>query len=349
MAIAGKEFGNVLRLPQGRIAGVVASVPKRVVGNDHFLQTYSADEVGNIEKMVGVKERRWVDLGQTTADLCAAAASRLLEQLQWAPESIDALIFVSQTPDYRLPATASVLQDRLGLGRHCAAFDVNLGCSGYVYGLWLAMQMLQGGGMSRVLLLVGDTISKVVDPADRASAMLFGDAGSATAVEAGGSGGTFVLGSDGAGAPNLIIEQGAFRQPAAGQREGGRNPACLRMDGGEIFNFTLKVVPGLVNALHAAAGVAGSVDYYLFHQANQFMLKHLAKKAKLKEDQVPINIDRYGNTSSATIPLLMSTELSEILTLEKKSVAMCGFGVGYSWAGALLEVGPLKVLERIEA
>jgi 3-oxoacyl-[acyl-carrier-protein] synthase-3 len=176
--------------------------------------------------------------------------------------------------------------------------------------------------------------------------MLFGDAGSATAVEAGGSGGTFILGSDGAGAPNLIIEQGAFRQPAAGESEGGRNPACLRMDGGEIFNFTLKVVPGLVNALHAAAGDA---DYYLFHQANQFMLKHLAKKAKLKEDKVPMNIDRYGNTSSATIPLLMSTELSEILTLEKKSVVMCGFGVGYSWAGALLEVGPLKVLERIEA
>jgi 3-oxoacyl-[acyl-carrier-protein] synthase-3 len=286
--------------------------------------------------------------------MCQAAADRLLDRLGWAKDSIDGLIFISQTPDYRLPATGCALHGRLGLRPGAIAFDVNLGCSGYPYGHWLAMMTIQSGAARRILLAVGDTISKTIDPDDRATAMVFGDAGTVTALEATDSGSApahFILGSDGAGESNLIIPSGGYKQaPEATGRFEGRKLDSLYMDGGEIFNFTLKAVPKLIQETIELSGApAEAFDAFLLHQANAFMIKHLTKKARLPADRVPINIDRFGNTSRATIPLLRTSDLAPTLSERSALLGLFGFGVGYSWASAAIEVGPLECVETIEA
>lgn len=336
-----------------RIAGIVSCVPRQVVANDHFTAAFG-DKVEEVSKMTGVRERRWAAEGETTADLCEKAARRLLERLGWSAGEVDGIVFVSQTPDYRLPATACALHGRLGLSPGAIAFDVNLGCSGYPYGLWLAMMAIQTGAAERMLLLVGDTISKTVDADDRATALLFGDAGTATAIEAQAETDIkahFILGSDGRGERHLIIPEGAYRTGFEGDETfAERRRDALYMDGGEIFNFTLKAVPALIEATIAAAGPpAEDYDAFLLHQANAFMIKHLAKKAKLPPEKVPMNIDRYGNTSSATIPLLMTSELGGRLAAGPARLGLFGFGVGYSWASASLDVGPLACVETIES
>lgn len=338
--------GRAAIVPGARVAGVVACVPPRQVHNDAFVERFG-EGVAEVTKMTGVRQRHWVEDGVTTSDLCLAAGQRVLDGLGWAADSVDALVMVTQTPDYRLPATAVSLQARLGLRPGVIAFDVNLGCSGYPYGLWLAMMMVSGGAARRVLLAVGDTSSRVVDPTDRATALLFGDAGTVTAIEAAEDAAptAFVLGSDGRGAGNLIIPEGAFR---AGEQHGPNDPGKLFMDGGEVFTFTLKAVPPLVaDTLALAQGAIDDYDGFLFHQANTFMIRHLAKKSKLPADKVPINIDRYGNTSSATIPLLIADDLAPRLRQEELRLALFGFGVGYSWASASLRIGPLACVETI--
>lgn len=336
------KSGQAARIRAAAIVGMAACVPPRIVGNDHFAEQFG-DGVADVTKMTGVLTRRWVDDATTTADLCVAAGARVLADLDWDPASVDALIFVSQTPDFRLPATAAVMQPRLGLRPGIIAFDVNLGCSAYPYGLWLAMSMVQTGAARRVLLAVGDTSSRVVDPSDRATAMLFGDAGTVTAIEYDESAeeAVFVLGTDGRGANNLIIPCGAFRDQRHEKTPNAQDK--LFMDGGEIFTFTLKAVPTLVSETMQTAGYGiDDYDHFLFHQANTFMIQHLAKKAKLPNEKVPINIDAFGNTSSATIPLLMCDKLGEELTTKTMRLGLFGFGVGYSWGGASIDVGPLK-------
>ena len=295
------KSGRAAIVSDARVAGVVACVPPLCVTNERFAERFG-DGVAEVTKMTGVQQRYWVEDGVTASDLCQAAGERLLAGLGWAADTIDALIFISQTPDYRLPATATALQARMGLRPGVIAFDVNLGCSAYPYGLWLAMMMVNSGAARRVLLAVGDTSSRVVDPADRATALLFGDAGTVTAIEAsdGATSAAFILGSDGRGADNLIIPKGAFR---VADHASPNDPEKLFMDGGEIFTFTLKAVPPLVADTLALSDTAvDDYDGFLFHQANTFMIRHLAKKSKLPAEKVPINIDRYGNTSSATIP-----------------------------------------------
>jgi 3-oxoacyl-[acyl-carrier-protein] synthase-3 len=342
--------GRAVKTHGAEVAGIVSCVPKRVVDNQFFIEKFGEESVSDVVKMIGVNSRRWVAEESTTSDLCAEAGRALLTKLGWKPQSVDAVIFVSQTPDFRLPASACVLQNKLGISVSCIAFDVNLGCSGYPYALWLGMTMIQSGAAKRVLLAVGDTISKLVDSDDRATAMLFGDAGTVTALQVSQEEGlaSFILGTDGRGAENLIVPEGAFRACSSDVRLEGRNSDCLFMDGGEIFNFTLKSVPPLVADLMDFSGNSvESIDYFLFHQANQFMLKHLAKKSKIPLNRFPINIDRYGNTSSASIPLLLSSDL-ESLKLRSHNLALFGFGVGYSWGAANIAIGPINVLDVIE-
>lgn len=341
--------GRSISITGSRVAGVVSCVPTQVVDNVPFIERFG-DKARDIEKMTGVHERRWTDDTTTTADLCQRAAERLLDQLGWNRDSVDALFFVTQTPDYRLPATACALQGRLGLGRHVIAFDINLGCSGYPYGLWQAMQTVASGAARRVLLLVGDTITKTVDPEDRSTAMLFGDAGTATAIEQDAEGlARFVLGTDGTGERQLIIAEGAYRAaPASIEDATGPKADALYMDGGAIFNFTLATVPPLVAATLEAGGGTDQFDAFLFHQANAFMLRHLAKKSKLPAEKVPVNIDRFGNTSSATIPLLMTTDLADRLRATSTRLGLFGFGVGFSWGSADITVGPLTCIETID-
>ncbi|MFM0240003.1 ketoacyl-ACP synthase III [Paraburkholderia phytofirmans] len=345
--------GRELRTQGARIAGVVSCVPSRQVDNDYFLERFDASAVRDVVKMIGVNRRRWADAQTSTGDLCRKAGEKLLAGLGWQADSIDALIFVSQTPDYRLPGTAFVLQAEMGLPSACLAFDINLGCSGYPQALWLGMNLIQTGAAKRVLLAVGDTISKMIDPTDRSTTLLFGDAGTMTALEASDSEAAahFIIGADGKGVRNLIVPSGGFKSyDAAGdERMAGKSPQCLFMDGGEIFNFTLNAVPKLVSrTLDIAGRDKDTYDAFLFHQANLFMLKHLAKKAGLPAERVPTNIGDYGNTSCASIPLLMTTELKHRLKEETLQLGMFGFGVGYSWASAALAVGPLTIVDTIE-
>jgi 3-oxoacyl-[acyl-carrier-protein] synthase-3 len=334
-----------------RLRGVVAALPKRRLENTFFEPQLGAEAVADVVRMIGVNARYWVDEGQTASDLCFVAADRLIDALGWERDSVDALIFVSQTFDQRLPATACVLHGRLGLATHCQAFDVGLGCSGYVYGLWLASALI-AAGCRRVLVLAGDTISRIVDSSDRATALLFGDAGSATAMEheAGAPPTCFVLGSDGSGASNLMVSGGGFRTPAADpRRPAGLDPEHLFMDGSEVFAFTLRAVPRLVqDTLKRAGRSVEDVDSFVLHQANQFMLRHLAKKIGAPE-RTPTNIDRFGNTSSASIPLVLATNLAERLAASSSRLMLVGFGVGYSWGAALFDAEPMGCVELVTA
>ncbi|MEH2062268.1 MAG: ketoacyl-ACP synthase III [Nostoc sp.] len=354
MSVINTPVGKQLRTKGGRIAGVVACLPTRQISNDYFAEQFGADTVKEVVKMIGVENRRWVDEGVSTADLCYQAAERLLSGLDWQRESIDALIFVSQTPDYRLPATACSLHGRLELQPSCLAFDINLGCSAYPYALWLGLNMIQTGAAKRVLLAVGDTSSKCINPSDRSTAMLFGDAATVTALEYSENSSNeafFILGTDGKGSHNLIIPRGASKDYSLTNdpRLEGKDPSCLYMDGTEIFTFTMQVVPPLISSTFEFSGQkAEDFDTFLFHQANLFMLKHLIKKTKLPMDRIPININKFGNTSSASIPLLMTDNLGSLLQEKSIRLAMFAFGVGYSWGSTVLTVGPLDVVEMID-
>ncbi|MEI8209551.1 MAG: ketoacyl-ACP synthase III [Methylococcales bacterium] len=347
------SIGREVKTTGASIVGVVSCVPSWEVENNYFFDKFGEVGVNDAVKMIGVKKRRWANDQISTRDLCHHAGKRLLNKLDWNPETIDAIIFVSQTPDYRLPASACILQADLGLSNACIAFDINLGCSGYPHALWLGMTMIQSGAARRVLLAVGDTISKIINPDDRATALLFGDAGTMTALEADSSDNQahFIMGTDGRGMSNLIVPKGAFKNytDVSDTRLEDKDPSCLFMDGAEVFNFTLQSVPSLVKrTFEFAEKNIDDYDAFLFHQANLFMIKHLIKKTKLPSDKAPINIDDFGNTSCASIPLLMTTKLKEPLKNNALQLAMFGFGVGYSWASASVKVGNLKVIESIE-
>ncbi len=334
-----------------RLAAIVACVPSTVVDN-LSLATEFGSAAHQIIKMTGVEKRHVASAEITTSDLCFRAAEELFDNSKVEREQIDAVLFFTQTPDYRLPATACELQHRLGLRKGIIAFDVNLGCSAYPYALWLGSMMIETGAASRVLLLVGDTVSKIVDTADRSTAMLFGDCGTATLLASSETKTQtdFILGSDGAGASNLIVPQGCFRTSGALDPRNQNPQDKLFMDGGEIFNFTLKAVPSLLADLCAASSkTPEDFDRVLFHQANAFMINHLRKKTKICEEKVPINISRFGNTSSASIPLLMVTDCREMLLAHENSLfAMLGFGVGYSWSAASIMVGNLDCASLVE-
>lgn len=311
-------------------------------------------ERNRLEKSIGISTRHVARPGLCTSDLCQLAAEGLLQQLGWAPDTIDVLLFVTQSADYVIPATACALQSRLGLGS-CMAFDINLGCSGYVYGLWTAASLLKtlqiSGRSARALVLAGDISTSKLMPGDRGTIPLFGDAGSATALEVDTDAGTIhgLFGTDGTGADHLIIKAGGVRQPlvppttphAPEIQEQLFKDARLHLNGTEVFNFTLRQVPGLIEGILAEAGITSDdVDYFLFHQANAFMLSHLRKKARLPEDKVPLAMESYGNTSSASIPLTIAACLADQLQTPKSLVLM-GFGVGWSWGAVKIDVGPI--------
>jgi len=268
------------------------------------------------------------------------------------------LIFVSQTPDYVLPATSCVLQSRLGLSKDCAAFDINLGCSGYVYGLWVASQLLMAAPTGRTLLLVGDTVSKVVAPHDRATVALFGDAGSATALERDPQAEpmTFCMGTDGAGREHIIVRSGGFRERASDIKdralpndESAQNSEYLSLNGAEVFAFTLREVPAMIErALSLADWSLESTDAVVMHQANSFMLRHLAKRLSLPDDKLVLALGDFGNTSSASIPLAIVHALRSKLNQRPMRLVLAGFGVGMSWATATVTCKSLVLPELIQ-
>lgn len=339
------------------IRGVVCAVPGKKLSVREIAGFFPEEEIGKVASSAGIEALYRAKPGQTSADLCSMAATHLLRLLRWEPETIEGLILFTQTPDYIMPNSASVIHSRLGLSKSCFAFDVNMGCSAFVYGLWMASQFISGHVAKRILLLVGDTLSQVVSPQDRSS-ILFGDAGSATALEwdPNTRPSSFVLKSDGSGIKDLIIPAGGFRTRGEnlpnvrmlGSDGNYRSPYELYMNGWEVFNFTIREVPELaIETLSQNKWQLDDVDLFLLHQPNKMILQHLIRKLGIPADKAPINIGRYGNTSGVSIPLLIVDDVKDKLMTSAKNVLLLGFGVGYAWAGAALTLNSIKVLDLI--
>ena len=348
----------ITKLSNIRLAGIACAVPETIRTALDYTKHFGEKDVLKISQSTGVKQWHVAPENMCTSDLCHAAADKLLNDLGWERESIDLLVFITQTPDYVLPATGCTLQHRLGLSKNCAALDINLGCSAYPYGIWLIGHLLSSGNLNRALLLVGDTASKTVSDLDRSAALLFGDTGAATAIERCEDQNpmSFVLGTDGAGAKNLLIPAGGFRyrrnesSAIPIERENGniRSDEQLFMDGAEIFAFTLREVNPMMKTVMSEAGWSvEDVDAFVLHQANKFIIEYLAKRVKLPIEKVPMSLENFGNTSSASIPLTMLMKLGVRLRSESLKIVMAGFGVGYSWGACTVQCGPMVMPEII--
>lgn len=332
-------IGKKISIEGASITSVVTCTPPRAVPNDYFESLFTTDEIKSIAKMSGVKTRYWVD-EESTVDLCVKAGEETLALNGWDADSIDVFVFVTQTPNYLLPASSIEIQGRLGSSVPAITIDINHGCSGYPYGIFLAMSLLsKSDRMRRALVFVGETTSKIVDKTDRATALLFGDAGSCTAIETNGAGFTdFLIGSDPKGLDKIIVPKSRFTNRFDDMK--CHNPEMVHMDGSAVFSFTLTNIPKIIDSI-ATNGM--DIDYYLLHQANEFMLKNIATKAKLSLDKMPINISKFGNTSSASIPLLITNDLPKCQDIVNGNVAMIGFGVGFSWASCCAKLEGVKV------
>jgi 3-oxoacyl-[acyl-carrier-protein] synthase-3 len=334
------------------IRGIASSVPANRKTTADFAEVFGKNEAEKIALGSGVRTLRAGGPGLCTSDLCCAASEALLKELAWDRRSIEALVFVSHSFDYPLPATACILQARLGLPKTCAAFDIALACSGYVYGLWVAAGLIMTG-CKRVLLLAGEMGTRMVSPQDKTMAPLIGDGGSATALES--DDGTvmhFELGTDGAGYKHLIMPAGisSARLPHTAQTITRTEKAAgiilsdedLQMNGAEIFTFTLREVPPLIDSiLQRSQWQKEEVDQFVFHQANKFILVHLAKRMSIPEQKLPLIMEHYGNTSSASIPMAITHCLRETLQKQRLKLVLAGFGAGLSWGACALELGPI--------
>lgn len=346
-----------------KISGISACVPKNIDKISEHTDIFTKEELNRFVKQIGVVERRFTDNKTCTSDLCYYAAEKLITEMNIDKNNIDLLIFVSQTFDYYLPATSILLQNRLNLSKSTAAFDVNLGCSGYVYGLSIIYSFMQQPCFNKALLLVGDTISKATNPKDNISSLLFGDAGTATIIEKEDTPDNtlgksyFSLNSDGAGYEAIIIYGGAFRNPCSQQTlneveyEDGniRRAIDLSMNGPDVFNFTIREIPKSIKGLLEFAEMSmDDTDYLVYHQANMFITNFLTKKLKYPKKKIPYSLKKFGNTSSASIPVTIVSELRDELKNSRKKLILSSFGVGLSWANAIIDINNPYIAELME-
>ncbi len=341
------------------IRGLSAAVPKNTIDNYNYTQYFDAESVKEIVDKIGIKERRFAEEGVCSSDLCFAAAEKLINDLQIERASIDFVIFISQTPDYRMPATSVLLQNRLGLPKSTGALDLSLGCSAFVYGLSVAFGLLQADGMNRILLLNGETRSRIYHPKDRKTAFLFGDGAVAAIIEKNEVYGPsyFSLNSDGSKEDLIKIDAGGYRNPSTAETimekvvdEHGniRTDEHGYMNGADVFNFVLLEIPNdIKRILEFGSSNLSEIDYFLFHQANSYMNGYLAKKLKLPLEKVPTCIESFGNTSSVSIPLTIVTQLQHSLS-GKKKLLLSGFGVGMSWASCILNSPSIFISDLVE-
>ncbi|WP_294191653.1 ketoacyl-ACP synthase III [uncultured Cloacibacillus sp.] len=334
-----------------KIAGLAACVPSHIVYNKEAAYELYGDDIDGVIKTTGVVERRTSPEGKITSlDLCIRAAEYLRDECDVSYNDFGGVICVTQTPDCLLPNNSTYAQQRLGLPLSVSAFDINLACSGYIYGLWAAALTAQS--LSKpVLLLDGDTHSHFVSTKDRATAVLFGDAGTATIIEPSeeNTEWTFAFETDGSKRDALIIPEGGYRNRAnehsVEYREypdgGTRRGIDMKMDGMEVFNFVVRSVPKCLDFLmHETKTAPEDYDILALHQANLFMIRQVAKKMKFPMDKVPTTIHKFGNSSSATIPVTLASELHERIQAERLKVLASGFGAGLSLASVSMGLGP---------
>ncbi|MFK5857648.1 MAG: ketoacyl-ACP synthase III [Bacteroidota bacterium] len=338
----------IFQVPNINIAGISACVPEDEYNNNNY-DWISEKERDTLIKVIGVEKKRHAKKGTTTSDLCYVAANNLINELNWERSEIDLLIFVSQSRDYIIPATAGLLQEKLSLPKSCIAFDISLGCSGYIYGLSVIGSMMATGMIKKGLLLTGDISTLNTSYKDKSAFPLFGDAGTATAIDLSLSAKpmNFNLQTDGGGYDAIIIPDGGIRNFADKDTsfkyeeisEGiVRNKFNIALDGIKVFNFSLREVKPNVNKLLQEAGLStDDIDYFVFHQANKLMNETIRKQLKLSPEKVPYSLKEYGNTSSASIPLTIVTELSDKVSSSNLTMLLSGFGVGLSWGSVILQ------------
>lgn len=341
------------------VTAIAAAVPQRVVVNREYTEVWSAEDAAAIVEKTGIEERRFADAETCASDLCFAAAQKLLIDNNIDRSEIDLLVFISQTPDYRMPATSITLQHRLGLSNSCIAFDITLGCSAFLYGMSVVFSMVQAGGIRKALILDGETRSKVYSPKDRRSAFLFGDGGVAALVEKNEKFGEsyFSMNSDGSRADLIMIKGGGYRHPSSIETlqekqvdEYGnmRSDEQGYMRGGDVFNFVIREIPkNIKRTLEYAGKSTADIDFFMFHQANNFINSYIAKKMKLDGDKIPSTIAKFGNTSSVSVPLTIVSELKGKLDGEK-TLLLSAFGVGMSWATGVVSFVDTQISDLVE-
>lgn len=346
-----------LQVNNVEVVGMAAAVPSNIEENIDIYRKWEGYD--SFVATTGIERHRKSVPSVCTSDLCQTAAEKLIAELEWEKESIDVLVFVSQTPDYILPATSPILQNRIGLSESCYTLDISLGCSGWVYALSVISSLMQNGSMKRGLLLAGDTILKICSPEDKSTYPLFGDAGTATALEFKENTNPllFCFNTDGDGMESIIVRDGGFRSPftmkslyRTSYGEGiERNNLELELEGMSVFSFGISKAPKSVNELLEHYSIdKESVDYYTFHQANLFMNEKIRKKLKLSAEKVPYSLRDFGNTSCASIPLTLVSQLTDKLRNNSLSHVSCGFGVGLSWGSVFFHTNNIICPDLIE-
>lgn len=345
------KFNNV------GISAIAACVPQKIMRNSELSYLMSEDELARVIENVGIEERRYAEPEVCSSDLCEKAALALFDSTEIDRDNIDALIFVSQTPDYHQPATAPLLQSKLGLKKTTLAFDINLACSGYVYGLANAFSFASQQGINNVLLLVGETMSKTVSHYDKVSTPLFGDAGTATMITKGNFGpSVFSLNSDGSKSDVIKMKYGGYRHPSCSEgflelvdKDGNvRTGEQFFMDGMDVFNFGISVEPKDIKKLLNESGkTIDDINVLVYHQANRFMTDFFSKKLKISPEKTPYSLKHFGNTSSASIPLTIVSEMLDKFP-NRKNCVLSGFGAGLSWGSVFLDLSDTKIVPLIE-
>lgn len=342
------------------MTGIASCVPRNIEKNIDNPIFETIDDAKKFIETTGVIERRISTKSVCTSDLTIHSSKQLVEKLNWDFSDIGILICITQTPDYHGPMNSSIIQDKLGLSKSCIVFDIPIGCSGFVYGTTVISSMMKTYNISKGLLLVGDTLSKQSSPKDKSTQPLFGDAGASIAFMLTNDNQdkiTFELGGDGSGYKSLYLKDGGYRNPYNKEsleyyttNEGlSRNGCHTIMEGMDVFSFGITTVPKTVNNILNFCNLnVENIDYFLFHQANYFMLDMIRKKLKINLDKIPFSISKYGNTSSATIPLTMVSELKNELESKKLNLIFCGFGIGLSWGTMFIKTEKMICLEILE-
>lgn len=342
-----------------RIKAISTYLPKNTLEMSSLNQAYGEKNVETIMKATGVERVRIAGPTETASDMCYEAAKLLIDNEGIERSDIDGIVFISQTADYRLPATSVVLQDKLGLSKDTVCFDISYGCSGYIYGIYQASLLVSSGSCKNVLVLAGDTNSRIINSKDRAQRMVFGDCGSATLVTRGIGEMGFHICSDGSGYDRVIIPAGGFRLPSTEQtkvehedQDGNiRSQDDLYNDGLAVFNFIVQYGKASVEEiLNLMNWSKEEVKLYALHQATSFTINFLVKRLKLEKSKVPVNILNYGNTGPTTIPLILSDMYNvkeQVDTTHWDKIVMSAFGVGLSWGSIACDLKETKIYEPI--
>lgn len=340
------------------IKAIATCVPKNKIGNDFFEGLLTPKEIRIFEKTVGIIERRWAEDKVTASDLGYEAAINLLNNHEIDKEEIDCLIFLSQTPDFKIPFTSNILQDRLGLKRNILCLDINAGCAGFIQGLSTCYSIAKSLKKGKVLFIVAETLSKILSTKDRGTSMLFGDGAAAILIgntENLDSKAFFNFYSDGANADAIKIPDGGYRNGITtesfllveDEKLNLKSRLHLAMDGPKVFDFTLREIAVSIEELLEQSKVRKeTIDYFMLHQSNQFIIKQIAAQLNVLPERMPLNISEFGNTSGVSIPLLISSHAEKLIN--SKTLLLSGYGVGLNWGNCILERTNFNYIEKVE-